>query len=153
MRNATSVIVPKVIQEFVLHTFNKKEIRSHKPGCSSFIHDFTKAVSKFIADNSCQFSTLDAIFCDGVSEDCVKRFFNQKTPHGATRHLRDAIALYATDGENDWNGMLKTHFPEYIHLCDNDEHYEEERPKHITNDIIYDMLKELLNRIPPKTGG
>jgi hypothetical protein len=153
MKNATSVIVPKTIQDFVLHTFNEKEIRSHKTGCNSFIPDLTKAVSKYISDNSCRFSLLGAIYQNGISEDCMKRFFNYKTPHGATKHLRDATALYATDGEKDWNGLIKTYFPDYSHLLDCDEQPEDEHPQHITNDMLYIMLKELLNRTPPRNKG
>jgi hypothetical protein len=153
MKNATSVIVPKTIQDFVLHTFNEKVIRSHKPGCSSFIPDLTKAVSKYISDNSCMFPLLGAIYQNGISEDCIKRFFNHKTPHGATKHLRDAIAFYATDGEKDWNRLIKTHFPGYSHLLDHDEQPEDEHPQHITNDTLYFMLKELLNRTSPQTKG
>jgi hypothetical protein len=150
MSKATTVIVPNEIQEFILHAFDEKEIRSHKYGCRSYIPDFTKAINKYIFDKCDRYSFIRVKYNNGISEDHIKRFFNYKGPHGATKQVRDAVALYATDGELDWNGLIIKKFTGYIHLLDKAVNTEENRPPHITNYEIYLKLLDIESRLPKR---
>ena len=118
MPSATTVILPIDIVMFILRAFNSKGIRSRRTGCNAAIHDFTKSVNLFIAENKGRFPDLDSKFRNGLSECTAKRAINKKTPHGATRELRNLLALYATDGELDWNQFIKKNFPCHIALLD-----------------------------------
>jgi hypothetical protein len=147
MSKASSVIIPNKIREFILHAFDVKEIRSHKHGCSSFIPDFTKAINKYIIEKCEHYSLIRVKYRNGISEDHIKRFFNYKSPNGATKQLRDAVALYATDSELDWNGLIIKYFSDYIRLLDKAAHPDEDGPPHITNYEIYLKLLDIENRL------
>ncbi|MGD0710419.1 MAG: hypothetical protein ABR968_04500 [Bacteroidales bacterium] len=147
---ATSVILPNDILKFILRAFNRKGIRSRRTGCSAYIHDFTKDINRFVEENAEPFPDLDSKFHDGLSECTVKRALNKKTPHGATRDLRNLFALYATDGELEWNQFIKTHFPCHIALLEQEEATGEQPAHNATLNDIYKqnlLIIQLLNDI------
>ena len=116
MRHATSIILPIDIREYILNYFNDKESRNHKTGCNSFVHDLTKALNKFIYYHNDRFPFLRGKFPYGISEDLIKRAFNFKSPHGATKDLRNALSLYATDCKYNWNDLITVNFPHHALL-------------------------------------
>ena len=150
MRNATSVIVPDDILNYILCAFNKNEKRSHKTGCSSFIHDFTRALNRFINSNDKRFPLLKIKFCYGVSNDHIKRAFNFKSPHGATRDLRNALALYASDAGCNWNQLIEKHFPLHILLLDKPDAHGTGHPQHVSINDVYNLLVEIKQCLPKK---
>jgi hypothetical protein len=150
MPSATSVIIPNDILKFILCAFNKKGKRSRRTGCSGYIYDFTKDINRFIAENAERFPDLDSKFHDGLTEYTARRALNKKTPHGATCELRNTFALYATDGELDWNGLIETHFPCYKALLDKHEETSVQPKHNATLNEIYEQnlaIIQLLNEI------
>ena len=49
-----------------------------------------------------------------VRDGRVQRAFNQKSPTGASRGLRDLICLCITEGELDWPSFLSKKFPDLV---------------------------------------
>jgi hypothetical protein len=140
MKKATSIIIPDEILDFILNAFNKKEVRSHKPNGNSFVHDLTKAMNNFIHTNNEQFSFLRGKFPYGISEDIIKRAFNYKSPPGATKHLRNAFALYATDCKYNWNDLITFNFPHHSPLLNK---HEDTCTKHLHNATLNEICEKL----------
>jgi len=150
MHNATSVILPKDILKFILRAFIRKGVRSRRTECSAYIHDFTKDINRFIAENTGRFPDIDSKFHHVLSECTAKRALNKKTPPGATRELRNLLALYATDGELEWNQFINTYFPCHNALLDIEEttgghplHNATQNEIYAQNLIIIQLLNEI----------
>jgi hypothetical protein len=154
MKKVTSIIIPDDILEFILIAFNKNEERSHKPNCNSIVHDFTKAMNNFIHNNDERFSFLRGKFPYGISEDTIKRALNYKSPKGATKHLRNAFALYATDCKCKWDELIAASFPHHSPLINKPEDTCA-RQLHNANhneiceklDILIQLQKEILQKL------
>jgi hypothetical protein len=144
MKKATSVIIPVDIRRYILNAFNHKGKRSNRPGSYGYIHDLTKSITNFMDAKRGCYPELDAIFAHGVSKCMVKRAFNLKTPYGATKDMRNVLALYASNAKMDWNLLIDKQFPNYISLIDKQEEYTEPpRQKH-TIDELYELDLKIL---------
>lgn len=146
MKNATSVILPDDIRRYILNVFNNKGKRSRRAGSFGYIHDLTKSITSFMDDKRGCYPELDAIFAHGVTERMVKRALNLKTPHGATKDMRNVLALYASKGKLNWNQLIEKRFPLHISLLDKNKGYtEHNHPKH-TIDELYDLVYQYLTK-------
>ncbi|MGD0710924.1 MAG: hypothetical protein ABR968_07050 [Bacteroidales bacterium] len=146
MKKATSVILPADVLRFILNAFNKKGKRSRRAGSYGYIHDLTKSITNFMDNKRGCFPELDALFAHGVTECMVKRAFNLKTPYGATKDMRNILALYASNGKLNWNQFIEKRFPHHISLLDkNMENTVPRRQKH-TIDELYDLVYQYLTK-------
>jgi hypothetical protein len=141
MKNATSIILPKEIIDFILYTYDTKERCSSKTGCRSFVHNLTKDLNTFIRTNC--IPELKKKFFNGISEYIIQRAFNFKETYGATEATRNLLALYTTEGKYDWNGMIKKYFPLYSNLCDKHKKTTARHKKHHTIDELYAYVQHL----------
>ena len=73
----------------------------------------------------------------------IKRAFNQKTPSGATKYLRDILCYYATDGKNDWNEIITQDFSQYKNLLDEIKIISDISTKKNILQEILDKLKDV----------
>jgi hypothetical protein len=148
MKNATSIILPEEVLDFILLAYDTKEKCSSKLGCHSFVHNLTKDLNTFIQlDN---IHGLKKKFFNGISEYIIQRAFNFKKNGGATEATRNLLSLYATDSKYDWNGMIKKYFPLLSTLSDKHKKTTARRKKHHTIDEVYAYVQRLDRKITKK---
>jgi hypothetical protein len=123
-KKATAKQIPQEILDLVRKEFNASEfaLKSRGTGKWSFIPLLQKALFHFLDTNKDQLPNLVVQYPHGPTEDLLRRAFNLKSPPGATKSLRDLLALYATGLANDWNGVVKNSFDgKYLSLLDTDK--------------------------------
>ena len=119
MRKATSIEIPEDILDFIRIYFNEESTRRIRSGCYSYYRDLIRDIDRFINENKTRFPLYKSEFYSGVSADMIRRALNKKKPHGASREFRDLLSHYATDGNSNWNDLIKNHFPHHSNLvCD-----------------------------------
>jgi len=148
MKNATSIIMPEEVLDFILQAYNTKEKCSSKLGCHSVVHNLTKDLNTFIQSDSLH--GLKKKFFNGISEYIIQRAFNFKKNGGATEATRKLLSLYATDGKYDWNGMIKKYFPQLSTLRDKHKKTKARRKKHHTIDEVYACVQRLDRKFSKK---
>ena len=94
MKDATSIILPDEVLDFILHAYDTKEKCSSKLGCHSFVHNLTSDLNTFIKTD--HIPSLKKKFFNGISECIIQRAFNFKKTYGATQATRNLLSLYAT---------------------------------------------------------
>lgn len=123
-KKATAKQIPQEILDLVRKEFNSSEfaLKSRGTGKWSFIPLLQKGLYHFLDTHKEQLPTLMVQYPHGPTEDLLRRAFNLKSPPGATKSLRDLLALYATHLANDWNGVVKNYFDgKYLSLQDSDK--------------------------------
>lgn len=123
-KKATAKQIPVEILDLVRKEFNASEFaqKSRGTGKWSFIPLLQKALFHFLDTHREKLPNLVVQYPHGPTEDLLRRAFNLKSPPGATKSLRDLLALYATNLANDWNGIIKTQFDgKYLSLMDSDK--------------------------------
>jgi hypothetical protein len=148
MKNATSIILPNEVIDFILHTYDTEERCSRKIGCRSFVHNLTRDLNTFISSD--RIPGLKKKFFNGISKDIIQRAFNFKKKGGATEATRNLLSLYATDGKYDWNGMIKKYFPLLSTLRDKHKKTKARRKKHHTIDEVYACVQRLDRKFSKK---
>ena len=141
MKDATSIILPDEVLDFILHAYDIKEKSSSKLGCHSFVHNLTSDLNTFIKTDN--IPSLKKKFFNGVSECIIQRAFNFKKTYGATQATRNLLSLYATNGKYDWNGMIKKYFPLLSMLRDKHKKNKTRHKKHHTIDEVYSYMQRL----------
>lgn len=143
MKHPTSKIIPEEILNLVQQTFNKNGERKSATGRWSYIPDLVVSVNRFIHSNAERFPLYVSKFHPGVSEDLINRAFNRKSPNGATKELRNLLAHYATDGQHNWNELIRQYFMDAAgHLMDENEQVKAAEQKKISNEDIYNLLMQ-----------
>src|SRR5882672_7499802 len=126
-KKATARTVPREILDLVRQEFNSSEFiaMSRGTGKWSFIPHLQKALLKFIESEKAKHPDLLIQYPKGPTEDLLRRAFNLKSPPGATKSLRDLLALYATQGKHDWNELITEQFPDrFSSFLDGERHDE-----------------------------
>jgi cysteine synthase len=148
MKPPTSKIIPEEILSLIRQTFNKNGIRKNTTGKWSYMPDLVVSVNTFIKSNADQFPVYVSKFHQGVSEDLMNRAFNRKSPNGATKELRNLLAHYATEGQDNWNELIDRHFADvYPDLADEREQAKAADQKKISNEDIYNLLMQHLSKM------
>jgi len=123
-KKATAKQIPQEILDLVRKEFNSSEfaLKSRGTGKWSFIPLLQKALAQFLEQHKEQLPNYVVQYPHGPTEDLLRRAFNLKSPPGATKSLRDLLALYGTRLAHDWNGVVKNSFEgKYLSLIDTDK--------------------------------
>jgi hypothetical protein len=123
-KKATAKQIPQEILDLVRKEFNSSDFvfKSRGTGKWSFIPLLQKALLHFLETNKDDLPNFILHYPHGPTEDLLRRAFNLKSPPGATKSLRDLLCLYATHLKYDWNGVIRSMFPEkYTSLIDVDK--------------------------------
>lgn len=153
-KKATAKSIPQEILDLVRKEFNASEFvfKSRGTGKWSFIPLLQKGLQHFLETNKDELPNYILLYPHGPTEDLLRRAFNLKSPPGATKSLRDLLCLYATHLKHDWNGVIKTYYPEkYASLMDTDKPDHTEAATPVTPNIerfanqVADLLLEKLS--------
>lgn len=150
MKYPNCKIIPEEILDFVLKAFNRKEEeKTHLIREWSNIQPLTKSIKKFLKQNEDRLpSVLTFKFCEGISQGLIRRAFNQKSPNGASKELRDLLAYYATDGKNNWNELINEYFiDKFFGLLDKQENNVTPQRKKISIEDIYEGIQGIAEKI------
>jgi len=152
-KKATARSIPQEILDLVRKEFNSSEFvfKSRGTGKWSFIPLLQKALQHFLETNKDALPNYILLYPHGPTEDLLRRAFNLKSPPGATKSLRDLLCLYATHIKLDWNGVIKTYFPDkYASIMDVDKPEQQENNASAPNierfaNQVADLLLEKLS--------
>ena len=111
MKKASSKVIPEEMLNLILEKLDSlKSGYQAKTGQWSFIPHLRHALRQFLDLHKKSHPQLSILFPQGPSEDLLRRAFNQKSPPGATRPLRDLLFLFASDNARDWNATIQHQF-------------------------------------------
>lgn len=152
-KKATAKQIPQEILDLVRKEFNSSDFvfKSRGTGKWSFIPLLQKALLHFLETHKEDLPNFILHYPHGPTEDLLRRAFNLKSPPGATKSLRDLLCLYATHQKYDWNGVIRTMYPEkYASLIDVDKPETGDAPPVGTNiesfaSQVADILLEKLS--------
>ncbi len=148
-KRATAKTIPREILDLVRQEFNSSRFLAMSRGTGkwSFIPHLQKALQVFIETQRNSHPDLLIQYPKGPTEDLLRRAFNLKSPPGATKSLRDLLALYASRGQTDWNGLIASQFHDrFASLVDGDRIEEQSHatPSSGGIDIFASKIAELL---------
>ena len=113
MKKASAKRIPKEILDLIREQLARTGFHeSVGTGRWSFIHGLQKAVRDFVKNTPSLDPQLSLAYPQGPSEDLLRRAFNLKSPPGATQSLRNLLALFATQNQQDWNALIADRFAE-----------------------------------------
>ncbi|HNU42273.1 MAG TPA: hypothetical protein PKH83_07260, partial [Cyclobacteriaceae bacterium] len=113
MKKASAKRIPKEILDLIREQLARTGYHeSVGTGRWSFIHGLQRAVKDFVKNTPSLDPQLSLAYPQGPSEDLLRRAFNLKSPPGATQSLRNLLALFATQNQQDWNALIADRFAE-----------------------------------------